>query len=67
MDRLRAEYPKCDDFIAAVVVTQASGGHGKWMAQTVLREGALEPADCHSARVAITNGLHRRFHLVSSD
>ena len=64
LDKLRADYPQCDDVIVAVIVTQSSGAHGKWMVETVTKEGALEPSDCHRARVAITQDLQQQFHLV---
>ena len=64
MGKLRANYPQCDGVIVAVIVTQASGAHGKWMVETVTKEGVLEPSDCHRARVAITQDLQQQFHLV---
>ena len=67
LDKLRANYPQCDDVIVAVIITQASGAHGKWMVETVTRAGTLEPSDCHRARVAITHDLQQQFHLVSPD
>ena len=66
MDKLRAVYPECDEIIETVNVTPASGPRGKWVAETVLQPGALEPEDCHRARAAITHDLQRQFHLVSA-
>ncbi len=64
MERLREVYPECDNYVSGVVVTSASEGAGKWIAETTPQPGKVVPPDCHRFLSAIVKILGRKYDFV---